>query len=311
MFRELARNVEGLAAGETSQKIATARNLADELSQTERDFANSVDKQQQGQDKQPGSDGEKGESEKGKGGGSGDRQTEKLASKAGRIAEAGKTLEDILKAISRSNEPADREAVRQVQDLMQQGKIGETVKQLEGQAPGVRAGKLREVSEAARDIADRFEGTSQKLESLHRSIVAPRIAELMELEREAVELQEKLERLETQGQITGWHRSAEELLEELEKMGIAEESREKLVEAMRDAGWRDDRVGGNWDWTLRSGRYGAPLVYHRTVRNVVGDLHSIIQELILGDLRGSGDENTPPQYERLVERYYQVLSSDK
>ena len=44
---------------------------------------------------------------------------------------------------------------------------------------GVRAGKLREVGEAAREIADRFEGTSQKLESLHRSIVAPRIAELM------------------------------------------------------------------------------------------------------------------------------------
>ena len=311
MFRELARNVEGLAAAETSQKIATARNLAEELSQTERAFANSVDKQQQDQQQQSGSGGEKGESDKGKPGSSGDRRTEKLASQAGRIAEAGKTLEDILKGISRSNEPADREAVRQVQDLMQQGKLGETVKELEGQAAGVRAGKLREVSEAARDIADRFEGTSLKLESLHRSIVAPRIAELMEIEREAVELQEKLDRLETQGQITGWHRAADELLAELEKMGIAEESREKLVEAMREAGWNENRVGGNWEWTLRSGRYGAPLVYYRTVRNVVGDLHSIIQELILGDLRDSGDENIPAQYKQLVERYYQVLSSDK
>jgi len=44
---------------------------------------------------------------------------------------------------------------------------------------------------------------------------------------------------------------------------------------------------------------------------VVADLHAIIQELILGDLRGAGDENTPPQFERLVERYYQVLSTDK
>jgi hypothetical protein len=37
----------------------------------------------------------------------------------------------------------------------------------------------------------------------------------------------------------------------------------------------------------------------------------VIQELILGDLRDMGDETTPPQYERLVERYYQVLSTDK
>lgn len=339
MFRELARNVEGLTAAETSQKLATARNLAEELSQTEREFANAVDKQRQDQQQQSGSGGEKddgkrekgdGKGEKGDGkpekgdgkgekrdgkegqsGDAGEQRTEKLAARAGRIAEAGKTLDDILKGIGRSNDPADREAVRQVQELMQQAKVGETVKQLEGQPAGVRAGRLREVSEEARDIADRFEGTSLSLEALHRSIVAPRVAQLMEVEREAVELQEKLDRLETQAQITGWHRAADELLAELEKMGIAEEAREKLVEAMKEAGWNDTRVGGNWDWALRSGRYGAPLVYYRSVRNVVADLHNIIQELILGDLAGSQDENIPPQFERLVERYYQVLSTGK
>jgi hypothetical protein len=277
----------------------------------EREFGSSVDRQQQDQQSNPGSGGEKGDGKEGKSNGTAEGKTEKLASRAGKIAEAGKTLEDILKGISRSNEPADREAVRQVQDLLQQGKLGEAVKQLESQASGVRAGRLREVGEGAREIADRFEGASQKLESLHRSIVAPRIAELMEIERQAVELQEKLDRLETQSQINGWHRGADELLDELEKQGIAEDSREKLVEAMKEAGWGPERLAGNWDWALRNGRYGAPLAYHRTVRSVVGDLHSIIQELILGDLGNAGDENVPPQYERLVERYYQVLSTDK
>ena len=104
---------------------------------------------------------------------------------------------------------------------------------------------------------------------------------------------------------------ADDLIEQLEKLGLAEEAREELSDAMREAGWGADRLLGNWDWTQRAGRYGAPIRYYRSVRNVVTDLHEIIQELILGDLRGSADENTPPQYERLVERYYQILSSDK
>ena len=44
---------------------------------------------------------------------------------------------------------------------------------------------------------------------------------------------------------------------------------------------------------------------------VVADLQAVIQELILGDLLNAANEAAPPQYERLVERYYQVLSTDK
>lgn len=365
MFRELARNVEGLAAKETSQKIALARNVAEELSQTERDFAGAVDRQQrsgaggsesprnqkrdagkkdsekndksgsgssnkpndeenrspgsggkgeEGDEKSPGGSGTKrGERDNrdGSGGDAGDQRSEKLASRAERIAEAGKTLEDILKGIARSNDPADRDAAAQVQELLNQGKLADAVKRLEAQGPALRAGKARETSAEARDMADRFEATAQRLEVLHRSIVAPRIADLMRTEREAVELQEKLDRLETQSQIGSWHRDADELIEQLEKLGLAEESRDELTDAMKEGGWGADRLLGNWDWTLRGGRYGAPAGYYRSVRRVVTDLHEIIQELILGDLRGSADENTPPQYERLVERYYQILSSDK
>jgi hypothetical protein len=351
MFRELARNVEALAAAETAQKIAMARNMAEDLSQSERDLAAELerpqdaggagdqepkkgDKPKAGQGKKPADDNEKrpgagasdkdpektpagpgagkekADDEKENGGGAG-RRTEKLANRAERIAEAGKTLEDVLKAVAGSQDPADKDAARQVQELIEQGKLGETIKRLEAQAPAVRAGKVREARGEAREMADRFEATSQKLEGLHRSIVAPRIAELMELERSASELQDKLDRLETPAQITNWHRAADEVLEQLEKMGVAEEPRDELYDAMKEAGWTVDRVGGAWNWTVVRGYYGAPLVYHRTVRTIVSDLHDVIQELILGDMRNAGDETTPPQYERLVERYYQALSSEK
>jgi hypothetical protein len=350
MFRELAKNVEALAAGETAQRIAMARNMSEEISQSERDLAAELERQNQpgagsdqtqkkgeksksgpgdkpsddqknpkggrkdGKDphKAPGAGGTGDEeSDDAEGAGGAGRRTEKLATRADRIAEAGKTLNDVLKAIAASSDPADKDAAQQVQELMTQGKIGETVKRLEAQAPAVRAGKAREAGAEARDMAERFEITAQKLEGLHRSIVAPRIAELMELERKAADLQDKLDRLETPAQVTNWHTVADELLDQLEKMGVAEEPRDELYEAMKDAGWTADRINGTWNWAFVRGYYGAPLVYRRTVKSIVSDLHAVIQELILGDLRDMGDEKTTAQYERLVERYYQVLSTDK
>jgi hypothetical protein len=36
-----------------------------------------------------------------------------------------------------------------------------------------------------------------------------------------------------------------------------------------------------------------------------------MQELMLGDLTAAGDEPVPPQYQELVDRYYQVLASEQ
>ena len=41
------------------------------------------------------------------------------------------------------------------------------------------------------------------------------------------------------------------------------------------------------------------------------EVQAHIQELILGELSSNPDEPTPPQYEQLVERYYQVLATAK
>jgi hypothetical protein len=39
-------------------------------------------------------------------------------------------------------------------------------------------------------------------------------------------------------------------------------------------------------------------------------LQSQVYELLLGDLIAAGDEAVPPEYEKLVERYFQVLSQN-
>jgi hypothetical protein len=355
MFRELARQVEALAAAETPRRLAMARDMSEELSQTEQDFAGAVERLQKSEkgsgespnkpDKTNAGNGEKpareGEKTKGSGpndgdpgdrpgaaasengpekktdsdepgGGEGtDRSPEALAARADRIAEAGKTLEDVLKTIARSTEPADKEAATSVHELLEQGKLGEAVKRLEMQGDALRAGKPRETAAEAREMADRFDVAAQQLEVIHRAIVAPRIAELLKMERRAGELQDKLDHLETPAQITAWHRDADDLLDQLDKAGFAEEPREELLEAMKGAGWEAGDVARDWNWALLRGVYGAPVGYHRSIRRVVAELQSAIQELILGDLGSAANEAAPPQYERLVDRYYQVLSTDK
>jgi hypothetical protein len=40
------------------------------------------------------------------------------------------------------------------------------------------------------------------------------------------------------------------------------------------------------------------------------DVQLRLQSLLIGDLSASPDDTTPPKYQELVERYYQVLSRD-
>jgi hypothetical protein len=66
-----------------------------------------------------------------------------------------------------------------------------------------------------------------------------------------------------------------------------------------------------WAWgTAPHGNRVPPLGYLQNVGGVVEELQREIQELILADLASSRDEAVPPQYQRMVERYYQVLSGE-
>lgn len=337
MFRELARHVEALAAKEASEKIALARSLSDELSDAERQFSDEIERQQQqagagDSQKSPADDPGRnpgkspmGQSPKGQSGqgdssegtepgdGSGKGAAERrLARQADRLAEAGKTLEDILKSVARSNDPADKEAIRQVQEVITQNKVSEIVERIGKQSGAIEAGKNQDVTGEARDIADRLEATARRLDGVHRNLVAPRVAELLVLEQKAVDLQEKLEDLKTEMEITQWHRAAEALLRDLEQADISEDARTQLREAMQAAGWTADRsVDRRWGWDHDVDHYGAPVVYRGATRTITEYLHALVQELLLGDLAAAGDEAAPPQYERLIERYYQILSSDR
>ncbi|HEX5447141.1 MAG TPA: hypothetical protein VFW87_25215, partial [Pirellulales bacterium] len=98
-------------------------------------------------------------------------------------------------------------------------------------------------------------------------------------------------------------------LDRLDEAGIDQELRQEFLDEMKRAGWDGNLVGLRWAWNLREGGYySAPMPYRRLLSRLVSSLRAQMQELMLGDLLATGDEPVPPQYQDLVDRYYQVLA---
>jgi hypothetical protein len=120
-----------------------------------------------------------------------------------------------------------------------------------------------------------------------------------------------LDELQTSAAITSWHMDASALLEELEELGPSDEVQKAFEEEMRKGGWSPDLRRQGWLWgRTDNGYYIAPGGYRVLLARLRTSIHGRIQELMLGELAGSGDEAIPPQYQEFVDRYYQVLASE-
>ncbi len=406
MFQEIIKQLEALLAEETPQRVAAARNLANQLAKMERVFAQQfpgvmnptgggqgkVDpksqvkpaKQGQGsaagqkkeekdgddakdpikdgggedQGKNEKKDGDGGadphseprdgsgaggkKKEKGKddpkdpmqdGGGEGDdknkddranetggsrrdksltaeERREALARRAEQLAKTGETLKDVLRAISQSTDPTDKEAVAKLEAILKETDLLKAIEAMPQAADQIRSDKLDDARLASLDLADRLEITAQRLDAAYRAIVAPQAEELRKLEQALADLREKLENLETQAQIAAWHREARELLDQAEKLGISDRVRDDLLEEMKKAGLGVNGQRNTFNWGLVNDRYASPDGYAVNLIRVQEEVQARIQNLLLGDIASATDDATPPKYQDLVERYYQVLSKE-
>lgn len=243
-------------------------------------------------------------------------RAEGLAKEAERNAEAGKTVVDILQSILKSTDPADKDVVAKVEAILNENKLDETVGRMQGLPQQLREGQYGDAQATAADSADRWEAAANRLSTAFREVAAPRLEELMDIERKLQTLQEKLNELQSERDVVEWHVDAGKLLQKMEDMKIAEGLRDKLEEMMKEAGWTEDTevfqvTGTGWVIDRNRDRIDVPAGYGMAVRNVVQEVQAHIQELLLGDLLSSKDEVTPPQYSELVERYYEVLAKQK
>ena len=315
MLRELALNVQGVLAAEASEKIGMSRDLAGMISALERRLANEAnpDSPDGGagtgtEDEEQPDDSEGGKNED-------DKQREEqrlggLVRRAERLAQTGKTMVDVLESAIESNSTGDREAVRRLDEVLGKGEVAETVERMSDIAIMLEERRDRDAHIEGEDVADRLAIMARELDQIYRSIVTPRLEQLRQLEARTAEAEQNLEQLETNEQISTWHRKMLELMEDIDKANAVGGSLDELYEAMQAEGWSKMSDRTRWNWQRgENGNYLAPNRYGSAVGRIIEELQQQMQELMLTDLVADDNEAIPPQYKHLVERYIEVLSS--
>lgn len=312
LFRDLAEQVAALVAKEQADRLAAAQQIAADLARQQQEFkdrlassetAGGVDGQPRPEDSTMAGAGE--EQAAGK------SPAAVASAAARRIADKAESLADVLGVAARAERPQDQDSAKKVEALMQSLSLKALAERLGKLPDQVQQGKLADARAAADDGAERAEAAAERLAALRRSIVAPQVDELAQLEEQLAELDKGLDELDSESKITSWHLEADQLLERLEGAGIDEEMLQEFMDEMRENGWSPGAVRRNWSWVRTGTRYSPPVAYHRELKRLATSVRLRIQELMLGDMTAAGDEPIPPQYQDLVDRYYQILASEK
>ena len=316
MLHELARQVKGEIARDVAQELAMARDLADELAAREAELSQMPgDSPGTGADQgapdgqsSPGEKGQKGPPNKngqgtpgtdGKGGaGRGGWGDLTDAERLERLEEAAKTLEHWLKDASLR---AEGESATRIRELLEEKAVTQVVERMERIGELFLGGQIPTARREANELAKVLELLARQLEVLHRSIVAPELTAMVEMDRRVAELTAKLTTITTDAEIAEWRRLATDLVRDLEKAGLTDAAT-ALVDAFE---------AGGWHWGVGNQHFRvAPVGFTIALNSVSALLQAKIQNLILKDMASARDEATPPQFKELVERYYEVISKE-
>jgi hypothetical protein len=236
---------------------------------------------------------------------------EALAEAARQLAETGRTLEDVTRAIANAEGEQDQESAAQVGRVRDEQQLTKQIEQMQKIVDQIEEDDLSGAQAAAGEVAQRLEVTAQELEQVHRRLVAPRLAKLMELENRLIGLMDKLKELETTDDVAAWHRQAQELLDEIDQHqlgGAAADQLRNLLET-NAGGSSADQIEQTWN--VRNNYFVPPDSYVAAAQALANSMQQRIQEIFLGDMESDSGGAVPPEYEHLVERYYEVLSSGK
>jgi hypothetical protein len=310
---ELAKNLKGLLSPDIADRIAAARDLAGELARREEKVADAAAKQMDG-----GGEG-KDEKDPTKKGGSGKQEDQKaenektraaLEGETQRLADAASTLKDILDAASKLTDPADAKAAKELARIGKESKLEETAAKAKLVAPLVRNERYDDVRVEAAAAADQFQNAAQQLDSLYRALVAPKIEELTKLEGELAAAAEKMNEWKSAGDIEQWHADVEGILEKMDEMRLGGEAMDEFQNERGKAGLTDRNEKGISGLSrTKGGVYSAPATYKAWMSANLNRVQQMIQELILAEMAAEGREAAPPQYEAMIERYYEILSA--
>ncbi len=254
------------------------------------------EKGEKGDEGSPDKDGQgtSGSGGRGRGGRSGwDALTD--AEQIERLEEAAKTLEHWLKDASLRAEGATSDRIR---EMIEQSEVTRIVERTERVGALYLGGQKPEARRDAKDLARILEVLARQLDVLHRGIVAPELAALVEFDNRLAELTTRLKDVKTDADLKEWGGMATALIRDLEKAGLTNAAT-ALTAALNTFVWRRD--GGPYDLAVVNG-------LGNVLSGVTRQIQDKIQDLILKDMVSARDEATPPEFRELVERYFEVLS---
>ncbi len=263
-LHELARQVKGELARDVARELAMARDLADELAEREGQFGGMPGEDpgagpEPGRQEAPSGQGEKGEKGhdgssgkdgpgdagpggRGQRGGSGwDALTD--AERIERLEEAARTLEQWLKDASLRAEGSTRDRIR---EMIEEGDVTQIVERVERIGELHLGGQKPEARRDAKELARILELLARQLDVLHRGIVAPELAALVEFDKRLAELTDKLKTVKLEADIKEWHRMATALIRDLEKAGLTNAAA-ALTAMLESGGWRWARISTTTD----------------------------------------------------------------
>ncbi|NLS95247.1 MAG: hypothetical protein GXX96_24075 [Planctomycetaceae bacterium] len=224
------------------------------------------------------------------------------------------TLKDLLDALARDGD-LDGELAAKLAAALEATDLKTLLREIEAIEESLRNAGGRNPGVEVRAVARQLEVLSGALDALHGAVVSPRLAELIELESRVAQLRERLEKLTSDSEISQWHLDAQQLMETLERTEAAAAAAEDLRQAMEDSGWAAERTNWGWDYVhdnrLGLSHYAAPATYVTNLILLEKAIQREAKELLLRDMVSSLNDAVPPAYEKLVERYFEVLSREK
>src|SRR5688572_16224452 len=303
LFRELAVQIEGVTALEPVGRIGVARDLASRMAVDSR--ASQADIAKMAQSPGPMSAEAKKEMES--------RQSEMattLARRKAQWSDTTATIEDVLKSIVQTYSAEQDEAVGRIERLLAEAQFSQVTDQLGRLESTVGDRDWRTAGLELESFADRMDDLAQRLDTIHRSLVAPRIEQLRAFEATAVELSKTLSLLTGEELITRWHRKADSLLEDMASAEVQLAAMDRLRKTMQAGGWKD-APPSRWNWGAGENSLRiAPVEHVAATQALVSDIQRYIQELVVGGIYAADADAVPPQYIPLVRRYLEALSKD-
>ena len=277
-LRELAVLIESLSEREPVDRVSALSQLSATLADMETDMSRAIqfDEETSEEDAAP---------------------QARLMAMARRVgARVATTREAFSRPTAADNDEASAVAA-QLAEFMQESEILDTLTATESTANELADGDMQDaaqdlinqMSERAGDYSD----AAERLSSLYRELLAPRIARLRELEQDASELEEQMRGMSEEDMRSELTADLVQLAQELRAAGLEEIA--ALLESGRLPASSGDASGGELDSSER-------------VALAVRLLREQIQQMVLIEIAQDRDAPVPPQFREMVDRYFQVLS---